>query len=88
MTLARILAALALLAPAVSFADTVDPFDISVYGTQSGGGALVTDYDFTQATVVSESLCAGGLCLYTSTDPGLISRTDGAGALQPLASGT
>lgn len=88
MTLVRILAALALLAPAASFADTVDPFDISVFGTQSGGGALATDYDFTQATVVSESLCAGGLCLYTSTDPGLISRTDGSGALQPLANGT
>ena len=88
MVLARILAALALLLPAMSHADTVDPFDISVYGTQSGGGSLATDYDFAQATTVSESLCAGGLCLYTSTNPGLITRTDDAGALRPLASGT
>lgn len=82
------LALLGLLLPPSSHADVVDPFDIAVYGTQTGGGALATDYDFSQPTVVSESLCAGGLCLYSSTDPGLISRAESAGTLQPLAGGT
>ncbi|MBM4244988.1 MAG: hypothetical protein FJ148_14425 [Deltaproteobacteria bacterium] len=88
MNLAVAVAVLALLLPAPAHAEIVDPFDISVYGTQAGGGALASDYDFSQNVTVSRSLCAGGLCLYSSTDPGFITRTESTGGLAPLAVGT
>jgi hypothetical protein len=64
------------LATSVARAQTIDPGDISLYSTQDGGGALATSYVFDQKNLLFENLCAGGLCLYTSTDPGLISRTE------------
>lgn len=88
LALAFVLASLSLATAKPAVAQVIDPFDISVYGTAPGGGALATDYDFGRPATVTESLCAGGLCLFSTTDPGFISRSQGNGSLAPLQSGT
>jgi len=82
------LAAALLALPDPLAAQPTEHSDITVFGTSSGGGALATDYDFSQPITVSESLCAGGLCLYSATNPGFVASSVGEGSLAPLQSGT
>jgi len=85
---ALVLSSLVLATPHAAAAQPTEHSDIAVLGTSAGGGALATDYDFSRPTTVSESLCAGGLCLYSATNPGFVSSSAGAASLAPLQPGT
>lgn len=62
--------------------------DLSLYSTADGGGALVATPNPSFENPVFESLCIGGFCLYSSTDPGVITPSQASGGLFPLAPGT
>jgi cysteine-rich repeat protein len=62
--------------------------DIEIRSTVAGGGALATDHDFGEPVPVFESVCAGGICLYSSTDPGFVTPASPAAGLFPLDAGT
>ena len=80
--------ALSLLAPCSARAQIVDPGDLSIYSTAPGGGALTTDSTLPPAPVFP-SVCLGAFCLYSATDPGIITRDESPGpGFFPLAAGT
>ena len=57
-----------LLSPGLGLAQDIDAF---IYSDQPGGGALVSSgYDFSVPNPIFLSFCAGGVCLYTTSDPG------------------
>lgn len=52
--------------------------DILVFSSEDSGGALVAaEYDFSEKVLVRDRLgfCPGGICLYSSTDPGFRSSS-------------
>jgi len=49
--------------------------DVSLYSTANGSGQLVADYDFAPRSLLFESFCVAGFCLYSSTDPGFVTPT-------------
>src|SRR5262249_51530745 len=56
--------------------------------TSAGGGGLATDYAFAPNAIFL-STCFGGVCLYSSTNPGFITRSDAPSSdLFPLADGS
>jgi len=65
------LAALLLLALALPAAAQHD--HVSVYATAAGGGELVLDWDFDKQIQTFPTLCAGGLCLYSTINPAFLS---------------
>jgi hypothetical protein len=56
--------------------------DMLIASTAADGGALVVDYDFSTAIVVTRSFSAGGITLYSGTEPGF----DALGDDQPSRS--
>jgi hypothetical protein len=65
-----------------------DDVDILVRSSTSGGGSLVAQFDFASKVPVFQSVCIGGQCLFSATDPGFRTPGDtGAGAF-PLSPGT
>lgn len=62
--------------------------DIFIRSTEPGGGVLATAFDFGPPIPVFESLCVGGFCVYSSTDPGFISPESGSAGLHALDDGT
>ncbi len=83
MRVAAFLAGL-LAAPTSSWAQHVG--DIRVGAT--AGGMLGAAYDFDPAVELFQGFCAGGLCLYGSTDPGFVALETAADAVVPAVSGT
>ena len=61
--------------------------DILVRSVNSGGGALVAQFDFDAKAQVFQSVCIGGQCLFSSTDPGFRTPPDAAGGAFPLNPG-
>jgi len=47
--------------------------DLLIYSTENNGGALTVDYDFGPKVLIFQNVCLGGLCLYSSSDPGFMS---------------
>jgi len=62
--------------------------DLAVLATAASGGQLVLDGLEDGLVFVQPGFCAGGLCLYSATDPGFVSPSSPSGGLFPLASGT
>lgn len=67
-----------------------DDVDIRIFSSDAGGGALVTAYDFSSPQPVFRTLCAGGTCLYATTNPGFrtAAQSEPDGGLYALTSGT
>ncbi|MDX2167130.1 MAG: hypothetical protein SF182_08710 [Deltaproteobacteria bacterium] len=76
---------LALAAPAWAQHD-----HIAVYSTEDGGGDLVLDWDFEKQVQTFPTLCAGGLCLYSTINPAFLSaeQDDAQHGLFALDEGT
>lgn len=77
---------LSVVRPPGAAAEVVDPGDLSIYATASGG-ALTTDFAFAPSEVF-QGTCLGGFCLYSATDPGFITRSEAPAGMVALASGT
>jgi hypothetical protein len=82
--LAGFLFAIACAAPAQAQHDG----DLAVFATASSGGQLVLDGVPEGFVLVQPGFCAGGLCLYSATDPGFGTPATAPGGLFPLKSGT
>lgn len=86
--LAWLVVGMATIVPGAATAQGIDPGDVSIYSTSSGGGALTTDNPLLPSPLFP-SVCLGGSCLFSSTDPGFITREEAPGAgLFPLTVGT
>jgi len=78
----------ALLLPALCRAGQKD-IDIFVYSTAAGGGSLAGIGEGLEGKHrVTESFCAGGLCLYSTVDPGFRTANAPSSGLFPLSAGT
>jgi hypothetical protein len=77
---------LLLLAPPASAQEV----DLSIYSTTDGGGALVVDGSFETRVTPRLPFCPGGICPYSSINPGFITPTQDRAAegLYALAPGT
>lgn len=62
--------------------------DLAVFATASSGGQLVLDGAPDGFVFVQPGFCAGGLCLYSATDPGFVTPGTAPGGLFPLQAGT
>jgi hypothetical protein len=63
---------------------------IDIYSSEPGGGSLVFDWDTQKQIHVFETICAAGLCLYSTINPAFLAPTedDAERSLYALADGT
>lgn len=64
------LAALLLTLPVTGLFAQGAHVDMLLCSTAPGGGALALDHDFSDPIGLHQTLCVGGVCLYSSTNPG------------------
>lgn len=69
-------------------AQAQDDVDIQVRSSAGGGGTLVAQFDFASKVPVFQSVCIGGQCLFSATDPGFRTPADIGGGAFPLSPGT
>lgn len=90
MRLARVTGCLAaLLLVGAAGAARAQHEDISIYSTSAGGGSLVgAPAPGANPVFKNEGLCFPSACLFSTTDPGIITPSAGNGGLFPVAPGT
>ncbi len=91
MRLARVLTGClaALLLVGAAGAARAQHEDISIYSTSAGGGSLVgVPAPDANPVFKNEGLCFPSACLFSTTDPGIVTPSAGDGGLFPVAPGT